>query len=276
MYTQTFSILVLVSVVSAHMHLYFPPTLKGDNNPHTQGDADPWLNYPYGCCGQESPGRCKGHLNLLNTDEGNSVTTWAAGQTANFTLSAAAIKTSDFNPQGSNHFGGSCQVGFSVNKGQTFKVATTWQGNCPLRNGGQDPSTQSFDFTVPADIPAGDAVFAWTWINREKEFFMNCATITITNGNHPPHEPPIITDSADISAQPTQYTLHKSVLHDIGKFDSRAETVPFNSRPDMLLDIDFSTTQCYFPSSDTELQFPDPGPDVVEGDGLYPLEQPSC
>lgn len=31
-------------------------------------------------------------------------------------------------------------------------------------------------------MPAGEAVFAWTWMNREQEFFMDCAAVTITKG----------------------------------------------------------------------------------------------
>lgn len=60
-----------------------------------------------------------------------------------------------------NHWGGSCQVGFSVDAGKTFQVATSYQGNCPHRNGGESADGQTFDFTVPADIPTGDVVFAW-------------------------------------------------------------------------------------------------------------------
>jgi hypothetical protein len=326
MCTKILALLTLASVASAHMHLYFPPTLRGDNNPYTHEDADPLLNYPYGCCGKEAPGPCKGHLDLLDTDEGKPVTAWAAGQKANFSLSGAIIKTPTFNPKGSNHYGGSCQVGFSINKGKTFKVATTWQGNCPLRHGGEDPSTQSFDFTVPSDIPAGDVIFAWTWVNREQEFNMNCAVVKITSSNNSMPESPTTTTPADSPIptetyysspqQPTKYTLedctcecptetltsfcscqckspttkrhfverkalqmHKRHLFNTAKLYApmrRAEVVAFNSRPDMLLGIDFSTARCHSPGGNTELRFPNPGPDIVEGDGEYPLAEPSC
>ncbi|KAF2799705.1 lytic polysaccharide monooxygenase, partial [Melanomma pulvis-pyrius CBS 109.77] len=299
-------LLALASVAHSHMHLFYPPTLKGDNNPHTQGSADPLLNYPYGCCGKEAPGPCKGHLDLLDTDEGKPVATWTAGEKANFTLSGAAITNTDaFNPVGGNHYGGSCQVGFSVDKGKTFKVATTWQGNCPLRHGGEDPSTQSFDFTVPADIPTGDVVFAWTWVNREKEFNMNCASVSIVGGNGETPAPPTTTTPAESPAptetqykspnQPAQYTLEgcscecpseqwtsacscqcesPSAKPKLNAPVRRTETVAFHSRPDMLLDIDFSTASCHSEGTDSELQFPNPGPEVVEGDGEYPLAEP--
>jgi hypothetical protein len=121
MCTKVLSLLVLATVASAHMHLYFPPTLRGDNNPYTHGNADPLLNYPYGCCGIEAPGLCKGHLDLLNTEGGKPVITWAAGQKANFTLSGAVIKTPIFNPKGSNNYGRSCQVGFNGRSNSMFE-----------------------------------------------------------------------------------------------------------------------------------------------------------
>jgi hypothetical protein len=45
-----------------------------------------------------------------------------------------------------------------------------------------DPAGQQFPFTVPADLPHGEQIFAWTWNNREQEFFMNCAVVNITGG----------------------------------------------------------------------------------------------
>ena len=57
-----------------------------------------------------------------------------------------------------NHYGGSCQVGFSVDGGEIFRVATSFEGNCPHRHA---TDSQDFNFTVPADIPTGNVVFAW-------------------------------------------------------------------------------------------------------------------
>lgn len=186
-------------------------------DPYTKGDADPLLNYPYGCCGKEVPGLCKGHLDLLDTEEGKPTANWAAGQKANFSLSGHAINTPTYNPQGGTHSGGSCQVGFSVDKGKTFKVVKTWQGNCPYHDSAPtgEPGEQIYDFTVPADLPAGNAVFAWTWVNREKEFNMNCASVTISgnNGEAPeqPKESQLPTPSQPSYSEPTsapsQYTV---------------------------------------------------------------------
>lgn len=362
MYTKSFSmrVLALASLVQfglAHMHLEWPPTLKGANNPHTQGEPDPYLNYPYGCCGREVPGPCKGHLDLLNTDEGRPVATWSPGQKVNFTLSGSSTTE----VKGGTHYGGSCQAGFSTDGGKTFKVAATWNGNCPHRDGSIDPSTQAFDFTVPADLPAGErTLFAWTWLNREKEFNMGCAVVSVsgtsdgsqdTGGSQPapssitttpsstsaaPYQPPSSpsappaepssppaeqpTHSQPLASDPTgsaQYTLdgctcacpyqtwspactcysckspltsrraverkalelHKRHVQNAAKLAvpvRRAETVAWTNRPDMLLSIDFAGAACHSQGNPFELAFPDPGPDVIEGDGEYKLAPPVC
>ncbi|KAF2174842.1 hypothetical protein K469DRAFT_724964 [Zopfia rhizophila CBS 207.26] len=249
----------IIVLTSAHMHLYFPPTLKGDNNPNTRGGADPYLNYPYGCCGQAVTGPYKNYLHLLDTKEGKPVVEW----------------TWQENREGGTHYGGSYQVGFSVDKGKTFKVATTWQGNCPLREGSADPSTQRFDFVIPADIPLGNAVFAWTWVNREREINMNCASVTITRGdgdNRKQHP----TSLSSIQATPTQMPtrLYRRYTHDI--LAERSEPVSFNSRPKLLISIDYSGADCQSLGGNAELKWPNPGPNVIVGDSMYPLNEPRC
>ncbi|KAF1963955.1 hypothetical protein BU23DRAFT_576058 [Bimuria novae-zelandiae CBS 107.79] len=361
LFTLVLALAFFVHFGASHMHLEWPPTLKAANNPHTQGEADPYLNYNYGCCGREVPGPCKGHLDLLGTDEGKPVVTWAPGQKVNFTLSGSSTTE----VQGGTHYGGSCQAGFSTDGGKTFKVAATWNGNCPHRGGTTDPSTQVFDFTVPADLPAGERnVFAWTWLNREKEFNMNCAVVSIANSedlqtpdeqpspssaapppsptsssvpkqpsptpstpppqadedpsSETPQQPPTQAQPPSTQPQPTgsaQYTLegctcscpyqtwspacscyeckspatkrhiverkalelHKRDLYNAAKLNvpaRRSEAVAWNSRPEMLLDIDFAGAACHSLGNPYEVEFPDPGPDVVEGDGEYQLKPP--
>lgn len=157
-----------------------------------------------------------------------------------------------------DHYGGSCQVSFSVDKGTTFQVATTFEGDCPHRGKGIDPAAQTFDFTVPADIPTGDVIFAWsvglesnkvkrltktrTWFNREKEFNMNCAAVTI--------------------ASPTDSVT--------------TPTVPYSKRPGPLIaDIPDPDNGCWTVKDTAEVKYPNPGPDVVQGDGMYPLALPT-
>jgi len=260
-----------------------------------------------------------------------------------------------------NHWGGSCQVGFSVDAGKTFQVATSYHGNCPHRDGGESADGQTFDFTVPADIPTGDVVFAWqvfrpthththttpnhptplihtipphptppcteqtarqtlteplhhhrTWYNREQEFNMNCAAITITgpsfssssSGTTPPAAPaapakvaapaPAPAPSASSYTDPNGCTCTcpavnfkpapaPRALHAHGRAhgvpnlvpranDAAAVKVPYQQRPGFL--IADTGNGCETPHTTAEVKFPNPGPDVVVGDGAYPLVLP--
>ncbi|PVI01216.1 lytic polysaccharide monooxygenase, partial [Periconia macrospinosa] len=283
---KTLTMLTLAGSAAAHMRLSFPPPLKADNNPNTL-EADPYLHYPYGCCGRKVPGRCNGHLDALNTDEGKPVVTWAPGQKVNFTLTGHKVEAGVDNVVGGTHYGGSCQVGFSVDGGKTFKTAATWQGNCPLRKGTIDPSTQHFDFTIPADIPTGERqIFVWNWVNREQEKFETCASVAIAGGDDrnsekPPESSPAPSSPAQkpsnapapSSAPPPATSSHAEKLNVPHR---RAESVSWSQRPDMLLDIDFAGAACKSKGNPSELEFPNPGPDVIKGDGEYKLAPPTC
>ncbi|KAL0259511.1 hypothetical protein SLS55_005248 [Diplodia seriata] len=168
-----------LTAVQAHMQLEYPPPFNASNNPHRTTEADNIYVYPMGCCGREdTKAVCRGYLDLLGTPDGASVATWAAGSKVTWNITGDPKFT--LNDLGGTHYGGSCQVAFSVDKGKTFKVAASYEGNCPHRNA-ELGSGQDFEMTVPQELPAGEAVFAWTWINREQEFTMNCAAVTITN-----------------------------------------------------------------------------------------------
>jgi hypothetical protein len=251
-------------------------------------------------------------------------------------------------PYGGNHYGGSCQIGFSIDQGKTFNTAVSYEGDCPHRNGGEDPSGQEFPFTVPSDLPSGDVVFAWTWMNREQEFFMNCAVVTITGGSGsapaaaagssvpspaasvkiasivsrsaatasavPASNPsstldipdPVVSEVSDATDSTPSAAASSSAGHHCRKrngrrchrnskrdhplldatmkykrtpgakgqrFVQRAAAVAFSSRPVMLFaDVN---NGCLSPKTTAELKYPNPGPDVVEGDGEYPLQLPT-
>ncbi|KAK8210463.1 hypothetical protein IWZ01DRAFT_280143 [Phyllosticta capitalensis] len=168
------------AAVQAHMQLGYPPPFQAGNNPHKTGEGDSTYNSPMGCCGLNNTAICRGYLDLLGTPAGASVATWSAGSTATFSLTGEP--SAALNSLGDTHYGGSCQVGFSTDGGKTFRVAASYEGNCPHRKNSAD-SGQDFSFVVPSDMPSGEAVFAWTWINREQEFNMNCAAVTITGGS---------------------------------------------------------------------------------------------
>lgn len=53
----------------------------------------------------------------------------------------------------------------------------------------------------------------------------------------------------------------------------RGDGVAFNDRPLMFI-ADISNG-CETPRTTAELKYPQPGPDVVMGDGVYPLEGPT-
>ncbi|KAK4147259.1 uncharacterized protein C8A04DRAFT_9230 [Dichotomopilus funicola] len=90
------------------------------------------------------------------------------------------------------HGGGSCQVSITYDKNPTkdssFKVIHSIIGGCPARNtaGNLPPNPDgaapdTYDFTIPDDIPSGEATLAWSWVNKigNREFYMNCAPVTI-------------------------------------------------------------------------------------------------
>ncbi len=71
------------------------------------------------------------------------------------------------NKVGAGHSGGSCQVAFSYDKGQTWVVVHSWEGNCPRVATPGDVTNvysldQNYTFTIPEDFPTGQKViFAW-------------------------------------------------------------------------------------------------------------------
>jgi len=73
--------------------------------------------------------------------------------------------------------GGSCQASLSEDNGKSFRVMKSYIGGCPVPN-------KAFTFTVPKETMSGPAVFAWTWFNNQgnREMYMNCASVTITDG----------------------------------------------------------------------------------------------
>lgn len=173
MYTKAISLLALAGAAQAHMSLWYPGPLGGvkeANKASTDSSVDPELNFPLGCCDSEgqptapSPGVCRGHLDLFDTEDAQ--VTWQPGQDAYFQLSDHTY-TAD--APGGTHYGGSCQVGFSTDRGETWKVAASYNGNCPLRGEDGSPEVQTFDFKVPTGMPEGKALFAWIWLNREHE-----------------------------------------------------------------------------------------------------------
>ena len=344
------AIALFATSILAHMQLVYPAPFNASNNPHRTTPEDIYLQYPYDCCG---PGArwvypCRGYLDLLGTPDGDPTASWEAGSSQSWNMSGIG-----------NHYGGSCQVGFLDygvdGKNETFRVATSYEGNCPHRKVGADAAGQIFEFKVPTDLEAGVQVFAWIWYNREQEFNMNCAAVNITapsSSPAPTSTPPMapslsgygMPSSTSVAAaaassskvpdhplpvyqtangctcncpEPTNISTctcicpnpptsaNKRNTEDGGELDlhgpafaygyqhlphekrstptpaggtsssspGSSSSVAFTNRPLMLVADDGNG--CFTPKKTAEVKYPDPGPDVIVGDGEYPLELPS-
>ncbi|KAH6996757.1 hypothetical protein EDB80DRAFT_132231 [Ilyonectria destructans] len=154
-------------LAQAHMEMTYPAPFNSKYNPFAaSGSIDYSMTAPLDASGSNFP--CKGYHSLFGTAEGAATATFAAGGTFNMTIAGGAF-----------HNGGSCQASLSFDKGKTWKVIHSYIGNCPLQSGG------SFDFKIPSDTPAGEAIFAWTWFNKtgNREMYMNCAAVNITGSS---------------------------------------------------------------------------------------------
>lgn len=165
MFSKIVSFAGMVSVGSAHMLMTNPIPFPGINNsPLDAGGADfPCKAVPYNADG------------ITNSYEQGSV------QQLKFQGTAV-------------HGGGSCQVSVTTDLAPTansvWKVIKSIEGGCPARdtpgnlpgNSAELEAPFAYDFTIPADLAAGEYVLAWSWLNRigNREFYMNCAPITVT------------------------------------------------------------------------------------------------
>lgn len=61
---------MLATTTLAHMSLDYPAAFNASNNPHRTTAADPYLEYPYNCCGEQDRWSypCKSHQSLPCTD----------------------------------------------------------------------------------------------------------------------------------------------------------------------------------------------------------------
>ncbi|KAM3507186.1 hypothetical protein MY10362_001920 [Beauveria mimosiformis] len=156
------AVLGMAAFAQAHMALTRPFPLGSPKNKHTT-DIDYDMTSPLKSDGSNFP--CRGKLNLVGTPQGAAVDEWVAGSSQTLSIAGSAW-----------HSGGSCQASLSYDKGQTWTVIHSWIGSCPT-----GPGPSSYDFKVPSDAPAGEAIFAWSWFNEvgNREMYMNCAIINI-------------------------------------------------------------------------------------------------
>ncbi|KAH7032895.1 uncharacterized protein B0I36DRAFT_361643 [Microdochium trichocladiopsis] len=157
----------LVAFASAHQNMVNPPPFPGTISSPLE---DSGSNFP-----------CQATNAQFFT--GGAGTTWALGSKQTLKTAGTAV-----------HGGGSAQFSMtydlSPSKDTKWKVIHTVQGGMPARglNGNREGNSASatnpdtYDFTIPTDIPAGDAIFSWSWVNRigNREFYQFCSPITLT------------------------------------------------------------------------------------------------
>ncbi|KAJ1337939.1 hypothetical protein MN608_00796 [Microdochium nivale] len=163
MHFTSFLVAALAGSAAGHIAIVKPAPLRSKENPHSGNAIDYDINSPLSDMSQFP---CKGALKYLGQPEGASVETYAPGGSYDMVIGTGAA-----------HNGGSCQISLSYDQGKTFTVIKSIIGNCPAPGA-------SYKFTVPSDAPQGEAVFSWSWNNKSgnREFYQNCAVVTIAGG----------------------------------------------------------------------------------------------
>lgn len=152
---------VMLTALTAHSHIFMQSPASRRNkysNFYAQsGQVDYNINAPLLAFGYTFP--CKGFPK-------GPATSVVSGGSVQVTLEGTAV-----------HGGGHCQFGISYDE-NTFLVLKTVQGSCLL-------DSMSYSVPLPTNIPSGDVVLFWTWINKigNREYYMECADVRIQNGN---------------------------------------------------------------------------------------------
>jgi hypothetical protein len=261
---------LLASTVSAHMQLSTPYPIRSPLNKDAKGQKDYSYTNPLSSSGSDYP--CKGYAN----DEFEAVATWAPGSAQHMELEGSAV-----------HDGGSCQLALTYDQGKTFKVIESIEGDCPI--------AKKYDFNIPADAPAGNALFAWTWFNKvgNREMYMNCAMITIggsgsrianaTSENEkreemetPKHmvnhmieekpDMPMPVDKTTIkkpNTQPMEHAMKKPNTKPMEHTkNTKAASAGFDSLPELFVANVNQAGQCVTIEGEA-VNFPEPGPNVL-------------
>lgn len=171
---------------------------------------------------------CKQRTGVYELEGASNV--YAQGSTQQLSFIGSAV-----------HGGGSCQVSVTTDaqpdKNSVWKVIKSIEGGCPAQgqtgNMGDDAAAVDpfkYDYTIPKELASGNYTLAWTWFNKvgNREMYMNCAPLTVTGSG----------GSKDF----------------------------LNTLPDMFQANIFGTDNCGT-LPDTDLQFPNPGKDVVQSNG---------
>lgn len=159
----------LVAAANAHMLMSSPKPFASPQL--SNGPLDPsGSNYP---CKSTGGGFVAG----------NNMNTFPLGSKQELAFTGSAV-----------HGGGSCQISISYDENPTkesqFKVIHSIEGGCTARdtpgnlpaNSADFKNPNTYEFTIPKDLPAGKATIAWSWVNRigNREFYMNCGAVELT------------------------------------------------------------------------------------------------
>ncbi|EGS23085.1 uncharacterized protein CTHT_0015740 [Thermochaetoides thermophila DSM 1495] len=223
-------------LASAHMEIRYPPPFRSKFNKFAT-DIDYTNTAPLAADGSNYP--CKGYHVDMGTAAGEVVDTWAPGARVNFTVEGSAP-----------HGGGSCQVSLSYDGGKTFTVIHSIIGDCP--------NSKFYEYNIPDDAPEGVAIWAWTWNNQigNREQYMNCAAVRISR-SAAKRDVPVVAKS--VEEQP--------------KKEAKRASVPFSSRPPVF--IANIGNGCVVPEG-IDVEYPNPGPDVVVNPGHLGKPQGNC
>lgn len=186
-------------------------------------------NAPLDLSGSDFP--CKiGSTGSYNLEGASNV--YAQGSTQQLAFVGSAV-----------HGGGSCQISVTTDaqpdKNSVWKVIKSIEGGCPAQdqagNMGDDAAAidpYKYNFTIPKELEAGNYTLAWTWFNKvgNREMYMNCAPLTVTGSGG---------SSNFLNTLPDMFRANI-----FGAGDDKCSTFP-----------------------DTDLQFPEPGSDVVRMNG---------
>lgn len=231
---------LLASTVTAHMQLSTPYPIRSPLNKDAKGQKDYSYTNPLSSSGSDYP--CKGYAD----DDFEAVATWQPGSSQHMELEGSAT-----------HDGGSCQLALTYDKGKTFKVIESIEGDCPV--------AKKYDFDIPSDAPAGDALFAWTWFNKvgNREMYMNCAMITIGGSDSRSANGTTENEKRDEMEVPKHVPMEKPSPKPMAHSkNNKAAKSSFDSLPDLFVANVDQPGKCVTTEGEA-VHFPKPGPKVV-------------
>ncbi|KAH8923273.1 lytic polysaccharide monooxygenase [Atractiella rhizophila] len=163
---------LIFATSSAHMMLKTPVRYNFD-------DFD---NFPLDAGGTNFP--CKIAAGQYRQgEEARKENVFRAGENQTLSFTGSAV-----------HGGGSCQISLTTDefpdKKTQWSVIHSILGECPSNAPGNLPDdafgngADKFQFQIPKSVPSGNYTLAWTWFNKigNREMYMNCAPITVTDG----------------------------------------------------------------------------------------------